>query len=157
MRDLRERLGLSYVIISHDLAVIRYMADRIGVMYLGKLVEIGPATDVCDHPAHPYTEALLRAVPDLTLAGPVTTSSPARNGASPTRNGASPWQPAVRGELPSAITPPSGCRFRTRCPRAQALCADVEPPLRPFAPRHLAACHFPLRQPGPWREVSVEQ
>ncbi|MGB6163674.1 MAG: ABC transporter ATP-binding protein [Pseudonocardiaceae bacterium] len=143
MRDLRERLGLSYVIISHDLAVVRYMADRIGVMYLGKLVETGPATDVCDHPAHPYTEALLRAVPDLHLAGPVTTSG------SPASNGASPSQPAVRGELPSAINPPSGCRFRTRCPRTQALCADVEPPLRPFAPRHLAACHFPLRQPGP--------
>ncbi|MGH3831359.1 MAG: dipeptide ABC transporter ATP-binding protein, partial [Pseudonocardiaceae bacterium] len=137
MRELRERLGLSYVIISHDLAVVRYMADRIGVMYLGKLVEIGPATDVSDHPAHPYTEALLRAVPDLTSAGRAT----------PITNGASPARPAVRGELPSAINPPSGCRFRTRCPRAQQLCAEVEPPLRPFSPHHLAACHFPLREP----------
>ncbi|MGH3722212.1 MAG: dipeptide ABC transporter ATP-binding protein [Pseudonocardiaceae bacterium] len=136
MRELRERLGLSYVIISHDLAVVRYMADRIGVMYLGKLVEIGPATDVCDHPAHPYTEALLRAVPDLDSAS----GNPATNGTGPAR-------PAVRGELPSAINPPSGCRFRTRCPRAQALCADAEPPLRPFSPHHLAACHFPLREP----------
>ncbi|MEO7195998.1 MAG: ABC transporter ATP-binding protein [Pseudonocardiaceae bacterium] len=139
MRELRERLGLSYVIISHDLAVVRYMADRIGVMYLGKLVEIGPATDVSDHPAHPYTEALLRAVPDLTSAGRAT----------PATNGASPARPAVRGELPSAINPPSGCRFRTRCPRAQELCAEVEPPLRPFGPHHLAACHFPLRAPLP--------
>ena len=136
MRELRERLGLSYLIISHDLAVVRYMADRIGVMYLGKLVEIGPATDVSDHPAHPYTEALLRAVPTLDPVGPV-----------PTGNSASPAQPAIRGELPSAINPPSGCRFRTRCPRAQALCADVEPPLRPFGPHHLAACHFPLQEP----------
>jgi peptide/nickel transport system ATP-binding protein len=135
MRELRERLGLSYLIISHDLAVVRYMADRIGVMYLGKLVEIGPATTVSDHPAHPYTEALLRAVHDLDPADPATSSH------------ASPSPPTVRGELPSAINPPSGCRFRTRCPRAQTLCADVEPPLRPFGPRHLAACHFPLREP----------
>ncbi|MBW0009157.1 MAG: ATP-binding cassette domain-containing protein [Pseudonocardiales bacterium] len=136
MRDLRERLGLSYVIISHDLAVVRYMADRIGVMYLGKLVEIGPATDVSDHPAHPYTEALLRAVPDLESTKRVSRG-----------NGAGPARSTVRGELPSAINPPSGCRFRTRCPRAQELCADVEPPLRPFGPHHLAACHFPLRDP----------
>ncbi|HWR48800.1 MAG TPA: ABC transporter ATP-binding protein [Pseudonocardiaceae bacterium] len=140
MRDLRERLGLTYVIISHDLAVVRYMADRIGVMYLGKLVEIGPTTGVCDHPVHPYTEALLRAVPDLDPADPATNGSHAGNSAGPS-------QPAVRGELPSAINPPSGCRFRTRCPRAQELCADLEPPLRPFGPRHLAACHYPLEEP----------
>ncbi|MBV9143270.1 MAG: ABC transporter ATP-binding protein [Pseudonocardiales bacterium] len=145
MRDLRDRLGLSYLIISHDLAVIRYMADRIGVMYLGKLVEIGPATEVSAHPAHPYTEALLRAVPGFDPADP---ADPATHRGEVGQHAGSA-QPAVRGELPSAINPPSGCRFRTRCPRAQARCAEVEPPLRPFGPHHLLACHFPLREPPP--------
>ncbi|MBV9013705.1 MAG: ABC transporter ATP-binding protein [Pseudonocardiales bacterium] len=138
MRELRERLGLSYLIISHDLAVVRYLADRIAVMYLGKLVEIGPATQVSEHPAHPYTEALLRAVPEL----------PSPSGATDGATAVGRARPLVSGELPSAINPPSGCRFRTRCPRAQPLCAEVEPPLRPWGPHHLAACHFPLTQPA---------
>jgi peptide/nickel transport system ATP-binding protein len=141
MRELRERLGLSYLIISHDLAVVRYLADRIAVMYLGKLVEIGPAAQVSEDPAHPYTEALLRAVPDLPAP------DCAIGGATHRAAGTNAGPAAVSGELPSAINPPSGCRFRTRCPRAQPLCADVEPPLRPFGPHHLAACHFPLTQP----------
>jgi peptide/nickel transport system ATP-binding protein len=152
MRELRERLGLSYLIISHDLAVVRYLANRIAVMYLGKLVEIGPAAQVSEHPAHPYTEALLRAVPALPAPGAATPPSAVGQsavGQSAVGKPAGPARPAVRGELPSAINPPSGCRFRTRCPRAQALCADVEPPLRPWGPHHLTACHFPLTQPLP--------
>jgi len=131
MKDLQRRHGLTYVMISHDLAVIRYMADTIGVMYLGKLVEMGPSVDVYTRPAHPYTQGLLDAVPAATVA---TTKDPSR-------------RLTVRGELPSAVNPPSGCRFRTRCPRAQNLCAEVEPLLSNFGPGHVAACHFPMQTP----------
>jgi oligopeptide/dipeptide ABC transporter ATP-binding protein len=128
MNRLQAKYGLTYVIISHDLSVVKYMADRIGVMYLGKLVEIGPAEAMYSQPAHPYTAGLVNAIP---IPDPDVERS---------KSAATP-----RGELPSAISPPSGCRFRTRCPRAQALCAEVEPPLRPFGARHEAACHYPLR------------
>jgi oligopeptide/dipeptide ABC transporter ATP-binding protein len=111
--------------------VIRYMADTIGVMYLGKLVELGPSAEVYTRPAHPYTQGLLDAVPAATVA---------------TTKDASP-RLTVRGELPSAVNPPSGCRFRTRCPRAQNLCAEAEPLLTNFGPGHVAACHFPLQTP----------
>jgi len=131
MRDLQSEHGLTYLFISHDLSVVRYMADTIGVMYLGKLVEIGPAEDVYLRPVHPYTKGLIDTVP---VADPGAERAKEHQG--------------VRGELPSAIAPPSGCRFRTRCPFAQELCAAEEPPLRPFsAGGHRAACHFPLRQP----------
>ena len=128
IRELQAARGLSFVVISHDLAVLRYLADRVGVMYLGKLVEVGPATLVFEAPGHPYTAALLAAVPD---------PEPGRRRAGQTVQ--------LTGELPSAIDPPSGCRFRTRCPRAQARCASEEPPLRAFqASGHEVACHFPL-------------
>jgi peptide/nickel transport system ATP-binding protein len=131
MLDLQHEYGLTYLFISHDLSVVRYMSDTIGVMYLGKLVEVGPAADVYAAPVHPYTRGLIDTVPV----------------ADPTQERAKEHQ-GVRGELPSAVSPPSGCRFRTRCPRAQELCAAEEPPLRPFtAEGHLAACHFPLREP----------
>jgi peptide/nickel transport system ATP-binding protein len=131
MLDLQRDLGLTYLFISHDLSVVRYLSDNIGVMYLGKMVEIGPADEVYYSPVHPYTRGLIDTVP---VADPVTARSREDKG--------------VAGELPSAINPPSGCRFRTRCPRAQDLCAAEEPPLRPFtAHGHLAACHFPLREP----------
>ena len=131
MRDLQRKMGLTYLFISHDLAVVRYLSDHIGVMYLGKLVEVGPADEVYLTPAHPYTRGLIDSAP---VADPATEHAKARSG--------------VRGELPSALTPPSGCRFRTRCPLAQEICAEVEPPLRPFSPsQHLAACHFPLQTP----------
>ena len=130
LKDLQARRGLTYIFISHDLAVVRYVADTIGVMYLGKLVEIGPSRTIYDTPAHPYTTALIDTIP---------VADPARARRSRGRH--------IRGELPSAITPPSGCRFRTRCPFAQDLCAQEEPPLRPFGERHLAACHFPLQTP----------
>jgi len=131
MLDLQRDLGLTYLFISHDLSVVRYLSDTIGVMYLGKLVEVGPADDVYFRPVHPYTRGLIDTVP---VADPVVAQAREDKG--------------VAGELPSAINPPSGCRFRTRCPRAQELCAQEEPPLRPFTEQgHMAACHFPLREP----------
>jgi len=131
MRDLQREHGLTYLFISHDLSVVRYMADAIGVMYLGKLVETGPADAVYNAAAHPYTQGLIDTVP---VADPAAERAKEHQG--------------VVGELPSAIAPPSGCRFRTRCPRAQALCATAEPLLRPFtSAAHQAACHFPLREP----------
>ncbi|HEX6933195.1 MAG TPA: oligopeptide/dipeptide ABC transporter ATP-binding protein, partial [Streptosporangiaceae bacterium] len=133
MRDLQRQHGLAYLLISHDLAVVRYLSETIGVMYLGKLVEVGPADDVYTRPVHPYTSGLIDTIP---VADPAAELAKAHKG--------------VTGELPSAINPPSGCRFRTRCSRAQELCAVAEPPLRPFTPDgHLAACHFPLRAPSP--------
>jgi peptide/nickel transport system ATP-binding protein len=131
MLDLQRDLGLTYLFISHDLSVVRYLSDTIGVMYLGKLVEVGPADDVYTRPVHPYTRGLIDTVP---VADPVAAQAREDKG--------------VTGELPSAINPPSGCRFRTRCPRAQEICAEQEPPLRPFTENgHRAACHFPLREP----------
>jgi peptide/nickel transport system ATP-binding protein len=131
MLDLQRDYGLTYLFISHDLSVVRYMSDTIGVMYLGKLVEVGPAADIYAAPVHPYTRGLIDTVP---VPDPSLERTKEHEG--------------VRGELPSAVAPPSGCRFRTRCPRAQDLCAAEEPPLRPFtAEGHLAACHFPLREP----------
>jgi peptide/nickel transport system ATP-binding protein len=133
MLDLQRDYGLTYLFISHDLSVVRYMSDTIGVMYLGKLVEVGPAADVYAAPVHPYTRGLIDTVP---VADPTLERAKEHQG--------------VQGELPSAVAPPSGCRFRTRCPRARDLCAAEEPPLRPFtAEGHLAACHFPLREPDP--------
>ncbi|MBV9796144.1 MAG: ABC transporter ATP-binding protein [Actinobacteria bacterium] len=131
MKRLQASHGLTYVVISHDLTVIRYLADRIGVMYLGKLVELGSRDDIYARTAHPYTAGLIAAIP---VPDPATER--AKSG------------PVVTGELPSPILPPSGCRFRTRCPRAQDICAAEEPPLRPFGPGHQAACHFPLQTPA---------
>jgi len=130
LKELQGRRHLTYIFISHDLAVVKYMADTIGVMYLGKLVEVGAALDIYERAAHPYTRALIDTIPepDPQLAR----TSRGRH---------------IKGELPSAMVPPSGCRFRTRCPFAQEICAVEEPPLRPFGPRHLAACHFPLQTP----------
>jgi peptide/nickel transport system ATP-binding protein len=126
MRRLQRERGLSSVVISHDLAVVRYLADRVGVMYLGKLVESGTAEEVYAAPAHPYTAGLLAAVPE---ASPRTRARAER----------------VRGELPSPLDPPSGCRFRTRCPLATELCGEVEPVLEDVTATHEVACHFPLQ------------
>jgi peptide/nickel transport system ATP-binding protein len=128
MKNLQSEQHLSYVFVSHDLAVVYYMADSIAVMYLGKIVEIGAAESVFRQPVHPYTQGLLDAVP-------VPDPAEARK-----KRGIQ-----VRGELPSPINPPSGCRFRTRCPRAQSVCAEVEPLLESYGDGHRAACHFPLR------------
>jgi len=125
LRDVKESRGLSLLFISHDLAVVKNISDRVAVMYLGRLCEVAPCADFFAAPAHPYSSALIAAVPrpDPRLPGGVST---------------------ISGELPSAITPPSGCRFRTRCPQAQQLCAEVQPELREIRPGHLVACHFPL-------------
>jgi peptide/nickel transport system ATP-binding protein len=119
------------VVISHDLSVVRYLSDRIAVMYLGKLVELGPSRTVFEQAGHPYTAELLRAVPV-----PIPQVERTKVGR------------AVLGEVPSAADPPSGCRFRTRCPLAQSICAEVEPPLRTLRTGQLAACHFPLQAAG---------
>jgi peptide/nickel transport system ATP-binding protein len=128
MRRLQLERGTASVVISHDLAVVKYLSDRIGVMYLGKLVELGSGEDIYRRPAHPYTDALVKTIP---VPDPAVKRADV----------------AIRGELPSPRNPPSGCRFRTRCPRAQDLCAQEEPLLRSFGPAHVAACHFPLQEP----------
>ncbi|MGQ4510879.1 dipeptide ABC transporter ATP-binding protein [Streptomyces sp. DW26H14] len=131
MRELQRDRELTYLFISHDLAVIRYLADTVGVMYLGKLVECGPADEVYAHPLHPYTRGLLDTVnvPDPELVDDTRTP--------------------LGGETPSAANPPSGCRFRTRCPIAQDICATVEPAATtPLGAGHQVACHFPLVEEG---------
>jgi peptide/nickel transport system ATP-binding protein len=128
MKDLQNDFGLTYVVISHDLSVVKYLADRIGIMYLGKLVESGPSNTIYARPAHPYTSMLLDAIP---------VPDPVEERAKPIGS--------AKGELPSSLNPPSGCRFRTRCPRAQEICAAVEPFPRSIGPDHVAACHFPLQ------------
>ena len=130
MKRLQASHGLTYVVISHDMAVVKYMAERIGVMYLGKLVELGSAQDIYQRAAHPYTAGLIATIPV-----PKPTTERAKKGA------------AIKGELPSPVNPPSGCRFRTRCPFAQERCAAEEPKLRSFGLGHMAACHFPLQNP----------
>ncbi len=131
MRDLQRELGLTYLFISHDLSVVRYLSNHIGVMYLGKLVEIGTADEVYLRPAHPYTKGLIESAP---TADPQTERAKVHEG--------------ITGELPSALHPPTGCRFRTRCPLAQEICSTVEPELKPYgASNHLAACHFALQPP----------
>ncbi len=124
---LRAELGLSYLFIAHDLALVKQVSDRVLVLYLGKLCELGPADDMFKAPAHPYTLALLASVP-----------SPDPNAGRPETNR------VISGELPSPLNPPSGCRFRTRCPRAEERCAAEEPQLRFVGPGHQVACHFPL-------------
>jgi peptide/nickel transport system ATP-binding protein len=130
MKRLQGSHDLSYVVISHDLAVVKYLADRIGVMYLGKMVEVGSGREIYERPAHPYTAGLLEAIP---VPEPAAEREKRGGG--------------IKGELPSPLDPPSGCRFRTRCPFAQEVCSMEEPLLRRFGDDHVAACHFPLQNP----------
>ncbi len=128
---LRTELDLSYLFIAHDLALVKQVSDRVAVMYLGKLCEVGPAESIYAAPRHPYTRALLDSIPSHDPGAP-----------------RAPVAEGIRGEPPSPVHPPSGCRFRTRCPRAQDRCAAEEPPMRPLADGHTVACHFPLAAPA---------
>ncbi|MBQ1202689.1 MAG: dipeptide ABC transporter ATP-binding protein [Loktanella sp.] len=123
LTDLKTDFGLTLIIVAHDLAVVRHMSDRIAVMYLGRIVEIGSADDITSKPFHPYTQALISAVPEASV-------------------GASHNPILLEGEIPSPKNPPSGCRFRTRCPHARPICATQSPQLEQVAPDHQVACHF---------------
>jgi peptide/nickel transport system ATP-binding protein len=125
LEDMKARYGLTIIFIAHDLAVVKNVSDRVAVMYLGKICEIARPDDLYYRPAHPYTAALLSAIP---LPDPTVT----------------PDRTELAGDLPSPLDPPSGCRFRTRCPRAQERCAAEEPEVRAIGDDHFVACHFPL-------------
>jgi oligopeptide/dipeptide ABC transporter ATP-binding protein len=125
LTDLQTRLGLSYLFIAHDLAVVGEMSDRVAVMYLGKIVELADRDSLYARPYHPYTQALFSAVP---IPDPRLSREHQRV--------------IVSGEVPSSLAPPSGCRFRTRCPLAREVCSAEEPPLEAVADGHLVACHF---------------
>jgi oligopeptide/dipeptide ABC transporter ATP-binding protein len=125
--DLQDEFGLTYVFIAHDLGVVRHVSDRIAVMYVGKLMELSPAQELYDRPIHPYTEALLSAVPI-----PDAKRSAARE------------RIVLSGDVPNPIDPPSGCRFHPRCRYATEICGREEPPLVDYGGGHLAACHHPL-------------
>jgi peptide/nickel transport system ATP-binding protein len=130
LADTKERYGLTMIFIAHDLAVVKNVSDRVAVMYLGKLCEVAGADDLYRYPTHPYTNALLASIPE-----PDPDVRPSTNGA------------GLTGEIPSPVSPPSGCRFRTRCPRAQERCAEEEPVMRQMRPDHFVACHFPVESP----------
>ena len=123
LKDLQQEFGLTYLFIAHDLSVVEYISDRVGVMYLGKMVEVATAEDLYANPRMPYTQALLSAIP---IPDPSVKKQ----------------RIVLQGDVPSPINPPSGCPFRTRCWLAQDICAAQTPPLREVAPNHWAACHF---------------
>ena len=122
--DLQKELGLTYLFIAHDLSVVRHISDRIGVMYLGKLVELADSFELISHSVHPYTRSLISAIP---VADPITARANKRI--------------PLQGDVPSPVNPPSGCRFRTRCPYADECCAAEQPQLKEVSPGHWAACH----------------
>jgi peptide/nickel transport system ATP-binding protein len=135
LEDMKRRFGLTLLFISHDLAVVKNVSDRVVVMFLGKLCEVADSETLYARPAHPYTRALL-------MASVISSRAMSRTGV--------PAIPDLEGEeesnteMPSSISPPSGCRYRTRCPRAQTICAVQEPIMREIHPHHFVACHFPL-------------
>jgi oligopeptide/dipeptide ABC transporter ATP-binding protein len=123
LEELKNAHGLTYLFISHDLNIVQHISDRIGVMYLGKLVELGPSEDVFQHPLHPYTQALFGAIPQPEVNSRRELT-------------------VLEGNVPSPVNPPSGCRFHTRCPMAQEICTQDEPVFREVAPGRFVSCHF---------------
>jgi oligopeptide/dipeptide ABC transporter ATP-binding protein len=133
IEDLQTEFGLTYVFIAHDLSVVRHVSNRVAVMYLGRIAEIGPVEDLYTEARHPYTAALLSAVPVVDI----------------TAKGRRRERIILEGGVPSSINPPTGCRFHPRCPKAQEICSQVEPQLRPVegaSPEHMVACHFPVER-----------
>ncbi|MBS9376100.1 ABC transporter ATP-binding protein [Rhodococcus sp. B50] len=126
LEDMKKRYRLTLLFIAHDLAVVKNVSDRVVVMYLGKICEVAGSDDLFTSPVHPYTQALIKSIPEPDPEAPVQEFT-------------------LSGDLPSPLDPPSGCRFRTRCPSARSRCAEEEPEIREIEPGHFAACHFPLK------------
>ncbi|MGW3460517.1 oligopeptide/dipeptide ABC transporter ATP-binding protein, partial [Streptomyces olivaceoviridis] len=143
LQKVQRELGIAFVFIAHDLAIVRHFSQRVAVMYLGKIIEVGDRDSLYTRPRHPYTHALLSAVPEVTLtAGEAQRRERIR----------------LAGDVPSPISPPSGCRFRTRCWKAQDKCAAEEPPLLQLSGNrdgHLTACHFPEEPTVEAREEDI--
>jgi peptide/nickel transport system ATP-binding protein len=135
LEDMKDRYGLTMIFIAHDLAVVRNISDRIAVMYLGKLCEVAPSEDLFAAPMHPYTVLLLSSIPSVDEVGERDVGG---------------------GEMPSPMAPPSGCRFRTRCPNATEICATEEPELTELRPNHFVACHHPVLEPGPPHQLGEQ-
>jgi oligopeptide transport system ATP-binding protein len=123
--EMQEKMGLTYLFIAHDLSVVKHISDRIGVMYLGSLVELAESDEIYHRPMHPYTKALISAIPEARPKSEITTQ-----------------RQILKGEIPSPLNPPSGCKFRTRCPIAKDICAEQNPSMHEVKQGHFCACHF---------------